>query len=92
MPCIQLKTLIGIARKKIEGKTEMGLQVMGILELSDKDVKIIIVKEKNGKMENQKTRIHTKKLNGIPQFKNTIIEIKEITKDSLKSRTGPSRK
>lgn len=43
-------------------------------------------------MENQKTRIHKKKLNGIPQFKNTITEIMEITKDNLKSRTGQSRR
>lgn len=34
----------------------MGLQITHILELSDKDVKVIIVKEKiwqNGKSENQ---------------------------------------
>ena len=68
----------------------MGLQVTDIYW--SYQIKMLYGQIKNGKMENQKTRIRKKKLNGIPKFKNTIIEIKMITKDSLKCRTGPSRR
>lgn len=68
------------------------LQAAHILELSHTHIKItVIVKEKmgqNGKCY-QKTKIHKKEVNGIPQLKNAIIEIKKLTKDSLKSRFDP---